>query len=207
MLYILISQMKKILFSFSLSLIGYLCYCQVSFGVKSGINIATTKNLITFPKNRVGWYVGGSGYIPIHKKLFLQPELLFSSKGYKYVDLSDGKAVAMRLNYFNIPILLGYKIDGKTKILGGAEVGYLIRAINGFNDTNTEATTSSFPKKYDFGIAIGLQYDIIQLLGFEVRYIYGIKGFYQTDAVGIRRSESLAANRVFQIGLNYHFFK
>lgn len=193
-----------ILFSFFFTVVSF---GQINISVRAGGNIATTKSLIAFPKNRLGWYSGLIFKIPIQKKLFIQPELLFSSKGYKYVDLSDGKAVAMRLSYLNIPILLGYKIDGKTKILGGAEVGYLIRAINGFNDTNTEATTSSFPKKYDFGIAIGLQYDIIQLLGFEVRYIYGIKGFYQTDAVGIRRSESLAANRVFQIGLNYHLFK
>lgn len=34
-------------------------YSQVTFGVKSGINIATTKDLITFPKNRLGWYGGG----------------------------------------------------------------------------------------------------------------------------------------------------
>ena len=47
--------MKKILFSFSLTLISYLSYCQISFGVKSGINIATTKDIITFPKNRIGW--------------------------------------------------------------------------------------------------------------------------------------------------------
>ena len=61
-----------------------LSYSQVEFGVKSGINIATTKGIITFPKNRLGWYLGGSSYIPIQKKLFLQPELLFSSTDFPF---------------------------------------------------------------------------------------------------------------------------
>lgn len=194
--------LKKILFSLAFSLIGYLSYSQVSFGVKSGINIATTKDLITFPKNRLGWYAGGSSHIPIHKKLFLQPELLFSSKGYKYKDLSGGETAAMRLNYLTVPILVGYKIDHKTKFFLGPELGYLVKAINYFNKENINAT-NSFPKKFDVGLAIGVGYDITKYLGAEIRYVYGFKRFYQTDAVGIQRGESLAGNRVFQTGVYY----
>jgi hypothetical protein len=194
--------MKKIINSFTFLLIGYSCYAQVIFGVKSGINIATTKDIITFPKNRVGWYIGGRSHIPIHKKLFLQPELLFSSKGYRYIDLSDGKIVAMRLNYLTVPILLGYEIDHKTKFVLGAELGYLAKAINYFNKENIDAT-SSFPPRFDFGLDIGLAYNITKCFGAEIRYNYGFKGLYQTDILGNRRSEVKGANRVFQIGAYY----
>ncbi len=177
-------------------------YSQVQFGIKSGINIATTRDLITFPKNRLGWYGGGLAIIQLHKKLFLQPELNFSSKGYRYIDQSTNRTVAMRLNYLSIPIQLSYNIDKKTNLLFGTELGYLIKAVNDFNNENANAT-ASFPKKLDIGLAIGLQYDIIKRLGVEARYIYGFKRFYQTDAVGVRRSELLAANRAFQLGLYY----
>ena len=46
--------MKKILISLCFSVIGAVCYSQVDFGIKSGMNIATTKGLYAFPKNRIG---------------------------------------------------------------------------------------------------------------------------------------------------------
>jgi hypothetical protein len=42
--------MRKILLSLSLLLLGYFSYGQKDFGVKSGINIVTTKNIMTFPE-------------------------------------------------------------------------------------------------------------------------------------------------------------
>ncbi len=68
---------KKIIFSICFSLMGYGCYSQVSFGVKSGINIATTKDLIAYPKNRVGWYARAFAKIPIHKKYFCNLSCFF----------------------------------------------------------------------------------------------------------------------------------
>ena len=198
--------MRKLALIFPFLLFGYLGYSQVDFGVKSGINIATTKNLITFPKNRIGFYGGAFSQIPISKKLFFQPELLFSSKGYRYVDLSDRKNVSMRLNYLNFPILLGYKIDSKTKLILGIEPGLFLSAINYLNKNNFNAT-NSFPIKFDIGTAIGVSYNIRKDIGTEIRYVYGFKKFYQTDEVGNRRAEGLASNRAFQIGLYYHIHK
>lgn len=195
-------MIKKFSLFFLIPLISYSSYSQISFGVKSGMNIATTKNIIAFPKNRVGWYIGGRTIIPVHKKIFLQPELLFSSKGYRYIDLSDGKTVAMRLNYLNMPILLGYRIDSKTKIALGPELGYLVKAINYLNKENFDATRS-FPQRFDAGIAIGASYNISEIFGIEIRYNYGFGDLYQIDEVGIRRSKFNGANRVFQTGLYY----
>lgn len=63
---------------------------------------------------------------------------------------------------------------------------------------------ASFSQKFEAGIAIGVSYDISEIFVFEVRYNYGFNDFYQTDAVGLRRSEINGANRVFQMGLNYY---
>ena len=108
--------MKKRLFTFLFSSITCLCYSQVNFGIKSGINIATTKDLIAFPKNRVGWYAGAFAKIRIHKKFFLQPELLFSSKGYRYDNYTTNSTTSIRFNYVTIPFLFGKYCESKIKL-------------------------------------------------------------------------------------------
>jgi hypothetical protein len=180
---------------------------QVTFGVKSGMNIATTKGLIAYPKNRIGWYAGGVMLIPIQKKFFFQPELLFSAKGCRARDLSDGSMDAIRLDYINAPILFGYQIDLKTSIVIGTELGYLIKATshsgNAIAGKNFDIT-NRFPHKFDISIATGIAYDITKVIGAEVRYNFGLNGFYMSDAVGARPVEYKAANRVFQLGLYYN---
>lgn len=178
-------------------------FAQVNFSLRAGGNIATTKHLIAFPKNRLGWYAGAGSYLPFSSRVYLNPELLFSSKGYRYTDLYDDRISVMRLNYLNLPILIGYKIDQRTSLLGGGEIGYLLSASNVVNSRNDNAT-ASFPKRFEMGPAIGLQYHLLKNVAIEARYIYGIGTFYQTDAVGVRRSKSWAANRTFQLGFNYY---
>jgi hypothetical protein len=65
--------------------------------------------------------------------------------------------------------------------------------------------SNNYPVKLDIGLDIGLNYNILNNLGVEIRYNYGFKNMYRTDADGIRIGESLAGNRVFQIGGFYSF--
>lgn len=199
-------MMKQVVLAICL-LIGVQVFAQVQFGVKAGGNIATTKDLIAFPKNRVGWYGGLFASFPVNKRIDIESEMNFSSIGYRYVDLSDGKINSMRMNYLTLPLLFGIKIDQKTILYSGPQIGYLLKAVHGREDINSVATTKSFPVKLDFGVFIGLKYEVSQKFGCEIRYVYGKNGFYQTDVVGTRRSDSDAAHRVFQIGLTYGLLK
>lgn len=198
--------MKKVLFGFAFSLIGYLGYSQVDFGVKSGINIATTKDFIAFPKNRLGWYAGGFAKIPVHKRLFFQPELLYSSKGNGEKKYTAVKTV-FSFNYLNALILLGYNIDHKTSLVFGPELGYLTSARMIYDNNGSENVTKNYPPKFDIGLDVGLSYRIIKNVGVEVRYNYGFNTLYSVDAVGNRNIETKGANRVFQIGFTYMFNK
>lgn len=183
-------------------------YSQVCFGIKSGINIATTKNLIEFPKNRIGWYAGASAIIQLHKNFFLQPELLYSSKGErtdKIIGAQD-KSVS-RLNYLNVPILIGYKIDRKTVFVLGPEIGWLTSAQLKYYNGKFMNVSKNYPPKFDLGLDIGITYNIIKRIGMEVRYNYGFNTLYTVDASGNRNVETTGANRVFQIGITYLFNK
>jgi hypothetical protein len=183
----------------------YSGYSQVSFGAKSGINIATTKGLIANPKNRLGWFAGGFASIPVNKKFFLQPELHYSSKGHRTIhqDGGDSKSVT-RLNYLNMPILAGYKIDYKTSFFFGPEIGYLLSAQMKYSSKFMNVL-KNYPPKFDISLAIGVDYTIINNIGIGARYNFGFNTLYSVDAVGNRYSDNKGGNRVFQIGLNYIF--
>jgi hypothetical protein len=194
----------KLLLSILLSLLVHFCYCQVSFGVKSGINIATTKDLIAFPKNTIGWYGGGFANIPLHEEFFLQLELLYSTKGHRSDGLVGDSKMITRLNYLTAPILIGYKIDRRTCLTFGPEIGYLTSAHLVISNNEKLDVSKNYPPKFDVSLLIGLNYNIIEKMGIEICYNYGVKDLYSIDAVGNRFSNTKGANRVFQIGINYY---
>lgn len=189
-------------------LFSNLSYSQVSFGVKSGINIATTKGLIAFPKNRVGCYGGAFAKIPLRNKFFLHPELLYSSKGFGVNQTNPLNApnATYRLNYLNLPILLGYEIDRKTSAFFGPELGYLISVHQVYRHDENFNVSKDFPPKFDVGMGIGLNYKLVKNIGIELRYIYGFNTLYDVDAIGNRHGDGInGAHRVLQIGVNYSF--
>lgn len=200
--------MRKLLFILSLLFISQLGKSQVTFGIKAGINIATTKGIIAFPKNKIGWYGGGFAIIPVHAKIFLQAELEFSSKGYGVNQRNPYNAPNpnYRFNYLCSPILAGYRIDKKTSLLFGPELGYLTEVREVFTDGDNLDVSKSYPPKFDVGLDIGVNYNIIRGIGIEVRYNYGFNTLYAVDAAGNGYGIPNGANRVFQIGLNYHFY-
>lgn len=131
----------------------------------------------------------------------MHPELIFSGKGYKYNgNLNETKNTSSRLNYLVGSFLVGYKIDNKTFLLIGPDVGYLLSAYNIWPTKQKFNVYKNYPTKLDIGLDIGLQYKIFTNLGLEIRYNYGFKTIYRTDEAGVRIGEIRAGNRVFQIG-------
>lgn len=194
--------MRKITLFFLSFLLVSFSFGQISLGVKSGINIATTKDLIAFPKNRLGWFAGTSVRMSLNKKFFLQPELIYSSKGDKSDNQGSTSTLATRLNYINLPFLVGYHFDKKTSMVFGPETGYLVAARFIIGDNNLNVI-KQHPPKFDIGVSIGFQYKVSKRFESEIRYNYGFKMLYSVDASGNRYSEVKGANRVFQIGIRY----
>lgn len=199
-------MMKQVVLAICL-LIGVQVFAQVQFGVKAGGNIATTKDLIAFPKNRVGWYGGLTMELPINRYFFFQSEMLFSSKGYKVDQQLGADKTSIRFNYINIPLLIGYRFEKNSSILLGTELGYLAGARLIMGKENNLYVGKHYPAKFDIAASIGLQHQFLKNLYVEVRYNYGFNMLYSVDAIGQRHSDSRGANRVFQVGLNYKLIK
>jgi hypothetical protein len=179
-------------------------YSQINIGLKSGINITTTRDLIAFPRNRLAWHAGGFVTIALSDKFHLQPELLYSTKGNRsYNQIGDSKLVT-RMNYINMPILLGWRIDNKTTFTSGIELGYLVSVHHIILSARENLNESkNYPSKFDAGIAIGIKHAFIKNMGVEVRYNYGLRTLYAVDALGNRYSNTKGANRVLNIGVYY----
>jgi hypothetical protein len=199
----------RCLFSLSLSIFfSTISYGQVKFGIKSGINIATVKDLNIDPHNRIGWYGGGFANIAVRGKFFFHTELLFSTKGYRFEgNIINNKKTAERLNYITLPVLLGYKIDHKTSFFLGPEIGYLLSVYSKTPYNELFDVSNSFPVKVDIELTAGLNYEILRNISLEIRYTYGLKNMYSLDGQGMRIGYEYAGNRVFQMGLRFNFLE
>ena len=138
---------------------------QFAFGLKAGVNRsnvydATGQNFIANPK------MGFAGCvflgIPIGKYFGVQPEVLFSQKGYK----SSGTLLGFTYsdtrttNYIDIPLQLQFKPFEILTILGGVQYSYLLHQNDvytfGANSTaQDQAFQNDNARKNIFGAVVG----------------------------------------------------
>ena len=174
---------------------------QISFAFRLGWNIATTKDVIQFPKNRLGFYTGLASDISMNDKFSFIPELIYSSKGHRSTGNTGTDKMVLRLNYLNIPLSIAYKVDTKTKFLIGPELGYLLSSKLVIANNNLNVS-KNYPQKFGIGALIGIKYAITNFCSLDIRYIYGFDQMYYVDDAGVRYTNEEGANRVFQLGLN-----
>ncbi|MFZ0598175.1 MAG: outer membrane beta-barrel protein, partial [Flavobacterium sp.] len=74
---------KVILCAIAIMAFGFANAQKTRFGVKGGLNIATIGGADE-SNALVGFQLGGFAEINIWKKLYIQPELLFSAQGAKF---------------------------------------------------------------------------------------------------------------------------
>lgn len=56
---------------------------EVTFGAKAGVNFANVTGDVENADSKIGFHVGRIVEIAISEKFSIQPELLYSAKGYK----------------------------------------------------------------------------------------------------------------------------
>jgi len=179
---------------------------QIAYGIKGGGSLCNTYKLLNedYEYHRLGWYAGAEVQIPISKRFFLQPELLYSSKGFRYISyIPFQDKAAVHLNYLSVPLMVNYKISDKFFGGIGPEVNYLVSAKNRYPSKEVADISDQYPLKFDFGIDVTAAYKILPNLDVELRYNYGFRTFYYTDAVGTRVGESRGANRAIHLGICY----
>lgn len=166
---------------------------EVQFGAKGGLNVAKVTNTIFGDeRTRASGYLGGFARIGVNESWSIQPELLYSSQGFKYNVPILGE-YKVRLNYINLPVMVQYHLIPEFYLEAGPQLGFMVAAKNKHGKTTVDIKDDT--KGVDFGLGFGLGYDFDFGLGIGARYNFGLTDVFEYD-------ES-QKNSVAQFGLYY----
>jgi len=134
--------MKKIfLMIVAISAMVYICRAQeylndsrdkVQFGFKIGVNYSNvydTKGEAFNTQPKFGFVTGTFVAIPIGKYLGLQPEVLFSQKGFHATGIILGSTYdfTRTTSYIDVPLLISLKPVGILTLVAGPQYSYLLK--------------------------------------------------------------------------------
>jgi len=216
--------MRNYLFLFAL-LLPTFSYAQAEIGFRVGVNMAElnyeaiASNPLELTANN-GIQFSTTTNFRIARYFSIQPELVFSQKGYMYKE--DGSNFNSFLsNYLELPLLLELSIPlGETfQIYGdaGPNLSYLVNATQKLFDINTNEYTQSKVdfdaqeelERVDYGFNFGGGFSIRvkrNKFTFDVRYNMGLNDIMNVDST--QAAFQLARNKVtnFAVGYSYILF-
>lgn len=195
--------MKKALFAliflFALQASAQFNRKLVFVGVKGGANFSNlqTEGLtITKPgasvqdffknnsSNRTGYVVGA--YARIGRKLFIQPEILLSSKGGTFEIFKNGSTtpvnVDVKFSQIDIPVLIGLKL-GPLRLNAGPMASLNVGQGNQLGDALKAYSTQNINKTIEqatFGYQAGIGIDI-RSFNLDLRYESGLSNISQLN--------------------------
>jgi len=201
--------MKKILLSGALlaATAGIAHAQSPSFGIKAGASLTNAVGSATTGanyKNKFGFHGGFVANLPISDMFSIQPELLYSMKGYKFTGTDPFNAEPLNsthtLHYIDVPVLARINAGGLF-FEAGPQFGYLVAA-NFSWDGNANIPAGSYNnrdgyRKVDFGYAAGLGYQLPGGPGIGLRYNGSFKNFSEFY------NGNGARNSAFQLYLSY----
>ena len=190
--------MKKISLLALLVVAGMTLHAQrADFGIKGGLNLSTWSNNNDSRgyANRVGFHAGLFSQIHMGPNIALQPEVVYSSQGTKYTDVSN-REHNLQMNYINIPVMAQVKVGGGLHAQAGPQVGFLIGVKDKIGDVETGFFTTDDFRKTDVALGFGLGFASASPFGFDARYNLGLTNINEGGTNKIK-------NNTLQIGLTY----
>ncbi|WP_210461923.1 MULTISPECIES: porin family protein [Rufibacter] len=198
--------MKKLLFFIAALFTTYFAQAQegIKLGIKAGGNFTNVMgDDLDDAEYIFGFHGGLFADYGISEMVSIRPELLYSLKGFKFEGEEDGEEVTLksRLSYIDVPILAHINAGGLFFELGPT-LGFMVNDKNTLEidgeeiDLDTEEGEGY--KKFEFGYAAGIGYQMPAGLGIGLRYQGGITSINEDDDIKVR-------NSVFQLSLSYMF--
>lgn len=207
--------MRKAVLLLSALFLFYLSYTQTRFGLKAGANIATigigAEKWAAERDNknwRIGFNTGAFMRASLSRRLFVQPELLYSLKGYGIKATPYNPDGTNSLHYVTVPLLAGFTLSDRFSLVAGPEFGYLISARSKYDGGWGPGNLHDF-KDFDLGADLGITYKVNDLLGIDLRYNHGLKDLAEgplVDRYGqLQGYYKEGRTRAFQAGIHYLF--
>jgi len=170
---------------------------NTGFGIKGGLNFSDVRNTdgsVNF-EPKTSYHVGAFAQFSITDWFSLQPEVIYSRKGY------DSTNVARRLDYFDVPLLLVFNPLDNVSIHVGPQVSLLMTVKDGDKEVNKEDSYNSL----DYGMVGGVEARL-SIFRFGARYNLGLNQIYQDTyrdiATNINRDMKNGAFQVY-VGVGF----
>lgn len=151
----------------------------------SGINVSQIHGDDLGGYNKLGLAFGVSVHRQFSDNLLFKPEILYIQKG-SSTSSNDSYNYSIKLNYLDIPILLGYRINDLFIIEGGPAFGVLISSKQG---SGNFFSTFENVNKLNFETLLGIEYRALENLSIKMRY--GVSAI-SIGKVGNLRNDSIS---------------
>lgn len=146
------------------------------FGFKAGVTVSNLNfnkgipppSSPVTPSWKTGINVGFLLHVPVIADLSIQSEYSFSH----IMGEDKSTETKYRLNYLSMPVLLNYKVSKKFSVEAGPEVDLLINAKKQIGATSSNITHDT--EERNFGIAAGVEYELIKSISLNARYLHGL---------------------------------
>lgn len=189
---------------------------EIKFGAKAGVNFASLGGDLKDVDGRTSFHIGAVAEIVISQQFSFQPELVYSSQGFKVngTDYTIGVAIdveqTLKLEYINLPLMAKFYVAEQFAIEAGPQIGFLVAAkskiestSNGTSESNTE-DVKDFYKGIDFGLGAGVSYKLENGLFFGARYNLGLSNISENGNAEIA-DDFETQNNVIQVSVGYFF--
>ncbi|MGV3502351.1 MAG: porin family protein [Adhaeribacter sp.] len=167
------------------------------FGIKGGLIISSLQG------DQAGRYPGLDKQKSYHAGLYsqfsitnnfsVQPEVLYTRKGFKYQDTD------LRLDYFDVPVLASLRVLDNVSLLLGPQVSVLMTV-----KENDREMDKEFYNSFDYGAVGGIEARL-SFLRLGARYVRSFENIYKTGhLVGSQELTDVQhSNLQFYIGAGF----
>ncbi|WP_168193945.1 porin family protein [Pontibacter sp. SGAir0037] len=190
---------------------------QANFAIKAGANLSSMNTEDEFLEvfnsnvgNRIGYQFGLMAQLDMNNQVYVRPELIYSSKGYKVSgNTTPAQQTAVRYNYINLPVLFGYNMTPKISAFLGPQFGILasVYAKDKGSERSDNLKSIQDYNDFDFSIGAGVNYRLNTRISADIRYNYGfttiLHAVYFDRAENEIESDLLKNNKSFEISINY----
>lgn len=193
---------------------------EARFGVKGGLNYATIAGDLTEGINpRFSGHLGIFVKFEFSDKFAIQPELLYSSQGFRFnTDLAfiqtanpqlnePDFTTAVQFNYLSIPLIAQFGLSDRIAVEFGPQFAFLLNQLTKIKDFDgldaqnlNERETVSGNFQLDYGAAVGILVHINDRFSVAPRFYLGLRNRLN-GAIGNVQNY----NAALQLSVNYDF--
>ena len=206
--------MKRLVNLLALALVSLSAFAQFSYGIKGGANLADMEVKhpgVVSDQSQLSFHFGLYGIYYVNEKISINPEFLFSNKGFRAESPSSVpggglEEFDLRLSYLSLPILIGYHPWKKFSVHVGPELSYRLASQISYATGSNDAGVV-WDRRSDVGAVSGLNYLIGNRFDITFRYIHGLIDVVSSNFTAIAPpfvlAEQRSKNRVFQLSAGY----